>query len=478
MLQPIPLFTLAGIAGLAGCVWPIFEPTPVPMLAVLAAAAAAATSPGWRRLCLSLTVFGLASFYFHFYLTLITPSETIYKRKQFELIITENPTKTDAKARYIATSPEGWRVYLTLPRASPIEPGTLITVNGQLKRLKGPADAGQRYLLAMASRKIVGQIAYPKVINQKPAKLGVGQQLLLDSRQLFDRVNQQLFPDPQASLFAGIIAGQRSSLPADILTDFRITGLTHLIAVSGFNVAIVLQLFSNFAKRFGPKLNLVLSLLAATGFAIFTGGSASVVRASLLASLAIIAHTLGRPSSAWRLLLLTAILMALANPLVIGYDIGFQLSFAAVIGLITVAKPIEKRLTGHPGWLAEAISATCAAQITTLPILIHYFGNLSIYSLPANILVGPLIPHITALGIPLVLVNAFLPALDWLAYPVDLALRYTIEISQIVADLPYATLEPPPIPLAVWLLYYLLIFAIYRRSNSDLSEEQERKYCP
>lgn len=462
MITPSRITLCVLIAWLIGIGWPVYFDLQVPVIVAATLLIICITRHSFVRLItFSAISYLAASLYFYHYYQNVIPDAFYGKTTEWQLTILEKPTKDGDRARYLARTPDKWLVYLTLPRASPVSPGRQLTLTGSLAPLSKEQDEWDRR--SSTSRKIFGRIEKPRITAEQPANLSFFDSTVLISRQFFDQTTRRLFTDPQGALFAGIVAGAKNDLPKNISDDFRTTGLSHLVAVSGFNVTIVIQLFGRLTQRLGKRLHLFASLFVISWFVLFTGASASVVRAGILAGLFIVARTLGRKVSIIRLIIVTAVIMTLSNPLILRYDIGFQLSYAAVLGLIWFAALIQEKLEQYRlwPWLAETVAATSAAQIATFPLLAHYFGQLAPYSLPANVAVGPLIPWITVFGIPLILLTGLLPFLTWLAYPFDLALRYSIFASHFIANLPYTDVSLPSVPVWLW-PFYLLPFAYWR----------------
>lgn len=194
-------------------------------------------------------------------------------------------------------------------------------------------------------------------------------------------------PARQQSLLAGLTLGDDRAQPADLADAFEGAGLTHLLAVSGQNVAFVLVVASPLLSRlrFGPRLAATLGVLA--GFALVTRFEPSVLRATAMAAVAATGAAMGRPASSRRALGLGVTAMVLVDPL-LATSLGFQLSAAATAGIILLAAPVGRALPG-PRWLAAPLSITVAAQLAVAPLLVATFGPLPVASLPANLLAGP-----------------------------------------------------------------------------------------
>ena len=205
-----------------------------------------------------------------------------------------------------------------------------------------------------------------------------------------------IVPEPEAALGAGILLGVRASIAPEINDAFARAGLTHVVAISGWNIAIVAALVTAvvgpLSRRPGGRWTT--AAVAATtvgGYVLLTGASPSVVRAALMAGAMLVAKLGGSRAHAASALALAALVMLLAAPSVL-WDVGFQLSLLATAGLVWFGGAVERRLPGWPGWIREPIALTLAAQLTTLPVILVNFERLSLVAPVANVLVVPFVP--------------------------------------------------------------------------------------
>ncbi|WP_419923338.1 ComEC/Rec2 family competence protein [Candidatus Poriferisodalis sp.] len=206
-------------------------------------------------------------------------------------------------------------------------------------------------------------------------------------RGLIERSSASLSPR-DAALLAGFVYGDDRGQLAEVVHDFRATALTHLLAVSGSNVAFVLLLAAPLLIRLRPAMRLGAVAVLLGQFAVLTRGEPSVLRACVLATLAVGAQSLGRRASAVRLLALAIIVLLLIDPLLVR-SVGFQLSVAATAAIVAGTRRIAALLWG-PQWIRLPLAATLAAQIGVLPVQLAVFGSLPLVSIPANVLAGPL----------------------------------------------------------------------------------------
>ena len=296
--------------------------------------------------------------------------------------------------------------------------------------------------------------------------------LLIELKQSVKRNIGDVLPDPQASLLTGILTGDESGISAELAEEFSRVGASHVIAISGFNMVIVSAIvfrviltLSGGDKPFAGFCAVAIIFV----YAVFVGGSPGVMRAALMSSLVIAGDLLGRmtykPAS-----LAFAALILLSDPAVL-HDLGFQLSFCAVLGLVLFADPISlglKRLLQRilperlalplHGLLVEPLVATLAAQITTLPLTILYFGKLALVALPVNLLIVPAQSALLVLGLAAVAVYVFVPALGTLLLWADmLFLSWTIGVVRSFAQLEFAELVVDLDGRVIQAFYILLI---------------------
>lgn len=201
---------------------------------------------------------------------------------------------------------------------------------------------------------------------------------LLDFKHAFMKRLELLMPEPQVGLSEGLLLGVKRALGEDLETVFRKTGIIHIVVLSGYNVMIVVTFILYVLGRlFGRRLSVLFGLVGIMLFALLVGLSATVVRACLMASLLLIMGLTGRIYFVLRGLMIAGFLMLIWNPYSLAFDVGFQLSFIATLGLILVAPHLEDRLNTLPSPFGarEFLVATLATQIFVLPILLYQIGE-------------------------------------------------------------------------------------------------------
>lgn len=284
------------------------------------------------------------------------------------------------------------------------------------------------------------------------------------------RTSVRLFLPPQeANLLIGIVFGVNEGFDKEVKEAFQVTGVMHVIAASGMNVTLLAGFLLPLLGRFLRRDHALLVTIVCLGFyALLAGLSASIVRATLMASVGFLGLLLGRQRTALLSLYVTGCIMLGITPSLVS-DIGFQLSFAATFGILLI-KPLFPRL---PQWkvmnvIGEDMTSTLAAQITTLPLLLYYFHSIGLLSVPVNIFVLWVIPPVMVIGSLAALVALLSMTLGGILSLLALPfLSYFLFITTAFAKIS-PLLETSKIPLSMIIGYYLLVsamFILWRRSR-------------
>ncbi len=294
----------------------------------------------------------------------------------------------------------------------------------------------------------------------------------LKSRAL--EILYRLWPDPEASLLAGILLGVETGIPDQVQQAFRDTGTTHIIAISGFNITIVAGLFSRFFSRMlNPRQGAVAAVIGIGLYTLLVGADAAVVRAAVMGGLSIFAQQIGRRQHGINAAALASLIMILINPQ-LPWDISFQLSLSATLGLILYADPFAQRFFKFSSRflpeqtaqritqpISEYILFTFAAQLTTFPVMLYHFHSFSLNTFLANPAILPVQPPIMLVGgLALILGLIWFPlgvAAAPLVYPFVL---YTIRIVEWFSRLPFRTLYTGEIGVGWIALIYLCLGVI------------------
>lgn len=279
-------------------------------------------------------------------------------------------------------------------------------------------------------------------------------------------------PQPESGYLTGILVGAKGVVSDEIKNEFAQTGTSHILAISGYNITIVASVLMLLLASLGRRRSYWLAVLGIVLFTIMVGMGASVVRAAIMGIMAITAQRLGRISNASTAMVLSGAAMCWFNPLLLRWDVGFQLSFLAFAGIVYVEpllRPLlEKFLKWE--WLAATAATTLSAQVLVLPILLYTFNQLAIYTLPANILVLPLVPLAMALGFATAIAGWIWPFLGALiGQSAWLIAAYQLGVIRFFSSLPYAALEVHISSALLVALYAGLVswlIAVYRRKHA------------
>jgi competence protein ComEC len=254
-------------------------------------------------------------------------------------------------------------------------------------------------------------------------------------------------PPPQGALLRGMALGDDAALPDRVRDEFRASGLSHLVAASGQNVMLLAALVLAVAAVLGLGLRsrLVLVLVAIALYVPLAGGGPSIQRAGVMGAAAVVAVLAGRPAARWHALLLATAVTLSLNPRAIE-DVGWQLSFAAVVAILVLAGRVRDGLVrrGLPRGLAEATALTGAATLGTAPLIAAHFGQASLVSLPANVLAAPAVAPamwLAMLAVALGQVGTALaaPLVALAGFPV----AYVMWVARVASGLPGAQASAP-----------------------------------
>jgi competence protein ComEC len=388
------------------------------------------------------------------------------ERGMLQHVVVEVDTLVEVDARHALASTG---VLLILDRHAVLAYGDRIAIVGTLTLPEVfETESGRTfdYQSYLAKDGIYYQMFRPEVEQVARRQGSIVKHALFDLKHAFLRGLESVLREPHGALAAGLIVGTKQSLGEKLLDQFRAAGLVHMIVLSGFNLAIVASAIGRVAT-FVVRRNaaIILSAVGIVAFAILVGGGATVVRASVMALVALLARALGRPFDAARALAFAGAMMLLHNPLILFHDPSFQLSFLATLSLVVLAPLLEQRfawITERFG-IREIIVATITTQLFVLPLLLYETGTLSLWSLPANVLVLPLVPptmFFAALagGVAMLTTSLAFP----FAFVADLLLSYELLVVRLVAALPFAHLTLPAFPAwALGLAYAALGFVLY-----------------
>jgi len=299
---------------------------------------------------------------------------------------------------------------------------------------------------------------------------------LFSFKNKFEEGSRRFISLPQEGILEALVFGDETNINKDFKEKLNLSGTRHITAVSGMNITIIASLILSFVLSLGlwRKQAFYVTVFLLTLYVLMVGASASAIRAGIMAFLFLLAQHLGRVSSAGRAIVFAATLMLFQNPFLLFLDVGFQLSFLAILGIVYLQPIFSNWLSKIPDFkffpLKSTLVATLSAQVFTMPILIYNFGYVSLASPFANILIVPFLAPVTILvflfGLSAFL---FLPLALLLFWPTWLFLTYIVLVIDYFSEIPFASMSFGNISPAWLIVFYLLIGFIAWRLNKKYS---------
>ena len=354
------------------------------------------------------------------------PDELPYYLGQTNLrivgVVSGEPTYTDRLDSFRLSAEQVWpegatepvairgEVYVGVGTGYPVERGDRLELTGRLAAPKEVTGTGFPYRDWLARQGIYATISYPRLrrlaTHQGSPVLNWFYDLNQSTRQNLTRY----VPDEEGVVLGSILIGDTHGLERDTRLEFTTAGVTHILVVSGSNISIMVALLALVCRPWLSRNKiLVITLVFVMFYVLLVGFSPTILRAGLMAYLAIFGRLLGREYSGLLGLAGSALLMTLWQPQVL-LDISFQLSFMATLGIILLARLWQDKLGNWWSLFKEALVMTLAAELMTAPLIAYYFHQFSAVSVITNVLVEPIIPLLTLLAV-LVLGLGLLPVI-------------------------------------------------------------------
>jgi competence protein ComEC len=391
-------------------------------------------------------------------------------------IVASEPEQRDNATRFVFLAENGERALVSTELYSPVWYGDKVILKGAFKTpgIIEDQDGGRPFDYGdyLAKDDIYHTMSFAELEVVQSGQGSSIKSALLKLKRSFVGKIRETFSEPYASLLAGLIVSGRDAMPADILEEFRRAGVIHIVVLSGYNITII----ADFLRRFFEKIFLLsrftlvpalapaASIIGILLFVLMTGAEATVVRAAIMVLVVIAAKLFGRKYSAPRALIVAGFIMLLENPKILVFDPSFQLSFLATLALIYVVPIVEKYLefVTEKWGLRSIIATTLGTQLTVLPMLIYSVGDVSLVSLPANILILLIIPYTMLLGFiatTLAYVSGLLAVP--IAFVANLFLAWIIGVAYILGNLSFASISVPN--LSPWLILFIYIALVSGR---------------
>ncbi len=359
------------------------------------------------------------------------------------------------------------KVLITTHKYPEYQYGDELKIKGRLE--SPPVFDGFNYQDYLAKHGIYSVMRYPNIElidrgNYTKIADKIFAQILVFKNKLRETIEQNISP-PQSLILGAIILGDKNKISNQWNQKLNIAGVRHITCISGMHIVILSELLILFGIGIGLYRGqaFYFSIGLLTLFIIMIGMPSSAVRAGIMAGLFLFAQKIGRFSWSDRAIVFAGTIMLIHNPLLLSADIGFQLSFLAVLGIIYLTPMFQDKLKKiHPGFLRDIIAMALSAQIFTLPILIHNFGYMSLVSVFTNLLIAPVLPFILGFGFLFVLTGTFSLFFAWLlSMPCYLLITYIIKIVDLFSSLPYAVLNLKISWIFILFYYAALILAVW-----------------
>jgi len=363
------------------------------------------------------------------------------------------------------------RIVLKLPKYPIYKYGDKLKVTGFLSKVKNfKNDTGRYfdYINFLKKDGIYYEIKKPviKYISSNNGSV-IKQKLFLLKKTLLNQA-KLLIPNPESSLLGGLLLGAKENMSKETLNDFRRTGVIHIVVLSGYNLTIVAEFIMILLSFLGFTISAWIGSISIVLFAIMTGASATIIRASFMALIVIFAKLSGRESESLKALFVAAFVMLIINPMLLVYDPSFQLSFLATLGLIIFSPWVENFLEEKMYFkknyfgLRTLVSATIATSIFVTPLLLYMMGEISIISPIVNMLILIFVPITMLFGFLAIIFSFFFFEFGLLiAFLSYIFLHYDITITNYFSNFSFATLGVSSFSLTSVLFVYLMYIFIF-----------------
>lgn len=372
------------------------------------------------------------------------PPADFTNHSQITGMVAERPQLDDKQK--VVLQVEHYKILINLPRYPEYSYGQTLKISGKLETPTVFPDFNyQNYLKGKQIYLVVNRADSVEITGNGGSSI---KSWLYQTANKFEAALNKSLPEPESSFAAGLLIGSKRGLSDTLITQMQNSGTSHLVAISGYNITIIIIALMSVLAFLGRKTAFSLSLLVTITFVVLTGASASVVRGAIVGLLAIFAKLIDRRANNTNLLLLAAVLILIFNPLMLLYDFGFLLSFSAFAGLIYFS-PILSYLFNKDKWLkklpefaSNPLRETLSAQAMSLPLLLLAFGKFSVIAPLANVLILPLIPTAMAFSLGIGLLGMIQNFAGVLAgYIGWLLLKYPLLVIQYCGDFKLAAFD-------------------------------------
>lgn len=384
--------------------------------------------------------------------------------------IRQDKTLLTIKVQRIENQKGSGQILVSVPIYFKADYGQILEIQCEIK--EPPKMKDFNYHEYQARYDIYSVCWHPQQIKILEREKGnfIYRQILTFKAKAKDLINKYL-PEPQSSLLSALLLGLKKDMPKEVKDWFSKTGTSHIVAISGLHVIVMIEIVEylglsilglNRSKRF------YLALIFVIFFVILTGLSASAIRAAIMGLLLLFAKKIGRTYQLINIIILAAALMLFNNPKLLRWDIGFQLSFLAVFGLLYLTPYFYFLFRKIPDWekwtMRSYLATTCGAYLFTLPLILYYFGNLSLSAFLVNILILGVLFWLMLFGLIFIIGGLIWSLLaSILVWPVWLLSTYVLTVIKFFANIPFFSFNFGRIHwLFLCLFYFVLIFIVIK----------------
>lgn len=386
-----------------------------------------------------------------------------------DFIILSKEEESDYYNKYLCKNSVGDKFLININKKLDIglKEKNKIFVNGKFKQgTLTRNEGGFNYRRYLNSKNIYGIIT----INEKDIELREKGKIdfITKIKRYIENTFSLILPSDYAGIINGMLNGQTKGVSENVLEDFKNSGVTHLLAVSGSNVAYIIMFLSlSSNKIFGKYVSYYLIIISVVIFVFVSGASASVARAGIMAILNIIAILLSKKSNIMNNISFSALILLCINPLTV-YDVGFVLSFVGTIGIVIMSKDIIEYIKKYlkNKFVSETLGVTVSAQIMLTPIMMYYFNTISVISLITNFLIVPISGFLTMIGFITVIISIFSVKIAKIfAYAIYTLVHFMFSVTRFFSDISWANLTIATPRIWMLALYYISIFLLIKRSR-------------
>ena len=402
--------------------------------------------------------------------------------EKFEGIILGKKSETDYKTTYIIKIKKineifaGKKFLLDVKKkdySKELEYGDIITFNGVYNKPNVQRNyGGYDYSLYLKTQNIYGTFDGSQIELKSKNKGSFIQRGIISFKEYIKGILKENLGEDEAELCIGLVIGDRTNLAKDIQEDFKTSNLTHMLAVSGSHfvyIILAVTYINKFLKR--KRLGQILMIIVIILFMNLTGNTGSVVRSGIMASLGIIASIIHRKSDIWNNMAIAMLIQIILNPYII-FDVGVQLSYGGVIGIVAFNKVvtnfIEKLSNKINNYIKESISVTVSANIVIIPIMMYTFNTISLSFVISNLLAGAILGIIVLYAFALILLYMVLHNfISPLFIILNLMLKILIFIAHICSLIPFSKIYVVTPNLILIILFYLFLYLLVKKQDSN-----------